>query len=89
MRRFRRLEPAGERCFLAGVKMDALGALEVEVAEERLVPTGEREPRHRGGDADVDADHAGVEMLFELAGGVAVAGEDRGAVAVGAVAADF
>lgn len=68
--------------------MHALGALEVEVAEERLVPAGEREPRHRGGHADVDADHAGVEMLFEFAGGVAVAGEDRGTVAVRATAAD-
>ena len=56
--------------------------------KNELVPAGEREPGHRGGDADVDADHAGVEVVLELAGGPAAAGEDRGAVAIGAVAAD-
>jgi hypothetical protein len=45
-------------------------------------------PGHRGGDADVDADHAGVEVVLEHARGVAVAGEDAGAVAVFGLAAD-
>ena len=88
MRLRRRFEPARERHFLPRVELYAFGALDVEVAEEGLVPAGEGEPGHRGGDADVDADHAGVEVPFELAGGVTALGEDRGAVAVGAVAAD-
>src|SRR5688500_4362777 len=62
--------------------MDRFDALDVQVAEEALVPAGEREPRHRRGHADVDADHAGVEVLLELPRGVAVAGENAGAVAV-------
>src|SRR6478736_371362 len=82
------LGPASESYFLAGVKLDAFGALDVEVAEEGAVPAGEREPGHRGGHADVDADHAGVEMPLELAGGVAAAGEDGGAVAEIALIAD-
>ena len=61
----------------------------MEIAEERAVPAGERKPRHRGGDSDVDADHAGVEMLLELPSGPAAAGEDgEAAAAVHALAAD-
>jgi hypothetical protein len=80
-------EPSRHGRLLAGIELDRFAALDVEVAEEGLVPAGEGEPGHGGGDADVDADHAGVEILFELAGGVAALGEDGGAVAVGAIAA--
>ncbi len=80
-------EPAGEGHFLLRVELDAFGALDVQIAEERFVPAGEGEPGHRSGHADVDADHAGVEVPLELPGGVAGAGEDAGAVAVFAVAA--
>src|SRR3954471_3899143 len=82
------LGPAGEGYFLAGVELDAFVALDVQVAEERPVPAGEREPCHRGGDADVDADHAGVEVAFEMAGGVAASSEDGGSVAVFGFLAD-
>jgi hypothetical protein len=37
--------------------------------------------RHR--DRHVDADHPGLDLALEAAGGAAVVGEDRGAVAVG------
>ena len=80
MRLLRALEPPRHRHLLLRVELDALGALDVQVAEEGFVPAGEGEPRHRGGDADVDADHAGVEVLLELAGGVAGSREDAGAV---------
>ena len=83
-----RLRPARERHFLAGVELNALGALDVQVAEERAVPAGEREPGHRRRHADVDADHARVEMLLELPGGVTAAREDRRAVAEFAFVAD-
>src|SRR3954468_674835 len=86
---FRRgFEPARHRHLLLRIKLDRLGALDVEVAEEGFVPAGEGEPGHRGGDADVDADHAGVEVVFELSGRVTVAGEDAGAVAVFALSSD-
>src|SRR4051794_35296747 len=64
MRIRRGLKPPTERQFLLRVKLDAFDALNVQVAEERFVPAGEREPRHGGGNADVDADHAGVETAF-------------------------
>ena len=54
----------------------------MEVAEEGLVPSAEGEEGHGGGDADVDADHAGLDAVAELAGCFAAAGEDGGAVAV-------
>src|SRR6185436_3620071 len=83
-----RFEPSRHRHLLLRVELDRFGALDVEVAEEGFVPAGEGEPGHGGGDADVDADHAGVEVVLELAGGVAVAGEDGGAVAVLGALAD-
>src|SRR5258706_7054603 len=81
-------EPSRGARLLPGVELARFGSLHGEVAEEGLVPAGEGKPGHGGGDADVDADHAGVEVLLELPGGVAAAGEDRGAVAIGAAAAD-
>src|ERR1700722_11924590 len=85
MRIFRRREPPRHCRLLPGVEVDRFDALDVEGAEERFVPAGEGEPGHGGGDADVDADHAGVETHFEFAGEVAAVGENAGAVAVRAV----
>src|ERR671935_163197 len=42
-------------------------AVSVQVAEERVLPAGEREERHRRGDADVDADHPRLRLVAELA----------------------
>src|SRR5262245_25096645 len=83
----RRLEPARPRHLLLRVEVDPLSPLNVQVAEERLVPAREREPRHWGGDADIDADHARVEAALELARRVAVPREDARPVAVVAFAA--
>src|SRR3954463_8948274 len=82
------LGPASQGNFLTGIELDAFVALDVQVAEERAVPAGEWEPGHRRGDADIDPDHPGVEVLLELPRRPAAAGEDGGAIAVGAVAAD-
>ena len=54
----------------------------MEVAEEGLVPAAEGEEGHGGGDADIDADHAGLDAVAEFAGGFAASRENRGAVAV-------
>jgi hypothetical protein len=50
------------------IKLNRLDPLIVQVAEERAVPARERKPGHRRGYADVDADHAGVEVVLELSG---------------------
>src|SRR5262249_28092343 len=63
-------------------------ALNVQVAKERFVPAGEGEPGHGCGDADVDADHAGVKAAFEIAGGPAAGRKDARAVAVFALPAE-
>ena len=76
-------EPAGRDDFLLGVELHGFPALDVEVAEEGVVPAGEGEHRHRRGHADVDADHAGLHAVLELARGLAAVREDRGAVAEG------
>ena len=67
---------------LAGVEVDRVAAVGVEVAEERALPAREREEGHRGGDADVHADHADLDVVPVAADGRARLGEDRRAVAV-------
>jgi hypothetical protein len=52
-----------------------------ESPNSELLPAAERERAHRHRDRHVDADHADLDVELELAGGAAVAGEDRGAVA--------
>src|SRR5262245_10947975 len=75
------LEQACQLHCLLRVELNAFGSLNVQVAEERFVPAGEREPGHRRRDADVHADHACVEATFELPGCVTAAGEDTRAIA--------
>ena len=74
-------EPAARDGLLAGVELDGVGAVGVQVAEEAVLPAGEREERDRRGDADVDADHARVDLVAKAAHRGAVLGEDRDAVA--------
>ena len=54
----------------------------VQVAEAGPLPAAEGVVGHRNRDRHVDADHADLHAGHEVAGGVAVAGEDRDAVAV-------
>jgi folate-dependent tRNA-U54 methylase TrmFO/GidA len=64
----RRFEPASHGHFLLRVELDRLGPLDMQIAEKRTVPAGERKPGHRRGYADVFADHSGVEVVLELSG---------------------
>ena len=72
-----RFEPAGHNHALLGVEGHAFLGLNVQVAEEGLAPAGKREPGHRRGHGDVDADHPGLEAVFEFAGGPPGAREDH------------
>src|SRR5262245_65041653 len=66
----------------ARVEAHALGPVLVHVAEDRALPRAEGVERERHRDRHVDADHAAVDLVGEVARDVAVAGEDRDAVAV-------
>ena len=68
--------------FVARVEVDALGPVDVAVAEQGRLPAAERVVGDRHRDRDVDPDHADLDVELELAGCAAVAREDRGAVAV-------
>src|SRR4051812_45458364 len=83
-----RLRPARQRHFLARIELNALVSLDMQIAKERAVPAGEREPGHGGGNAHVDADHAGVEVPLELSRRVTTLRENYGAVAVFALIPD-
>jgi hypothetical protein len=78
-----RIGPARGDDLGARVEAHAVGAVDVQVAEQRRLPAAERVVRHRHRDRHVDADHADLDLVLELAGGAAVVGEQRHAVGVG------
>ena len=84
MRVLRGRIPTGERHLLPRVKHHALRPLDMQVAEERLIPAGKWQPSHWRGHAHVDADHARVEVLLKLPCGPTARGEDGSPVAVAA-----
>src|ERR1700712_3109195 len=65
-----------------GVEADRIRAVLVEIAEAGLLPAAKRVIGDRYRDRHVDADHADIDLGGEIARGIAVAGEDRDAVAV-------
>src|SRR5438552_11125255 len=77
-----RVRPAGSDDLAAGVELDPLRPVHVQVAEERRLPATEAVIGDGHGDRHIDADHAHVDVELELARGSAVAGEDRHPVAV-------
>src|SRR5215475_2421480 len=79
---FARIVPAVQDYFVVSVKVKALVSLNVQIAEERLVPSREGKDGHRRGNADVDADHAAIDVARERARRAAVASEYDRAVAV-------
>src|SRR6187455_1181369 len=74
--------PAAGDDLLAGVEVDGVGAVGVQVAVDRVLPAGEGEPGDRRGDADVDTEHARLGAVAVGAGGGPGTGEDRPGVAV-------
>src|SRR6202453_2005262 len=65
-----------------GIEADRIRSMLVEIAETGTLPTAERVIGDGHRDRHVDADHADLNLRGKVAGGVAVAGEDRDAVAV-------
>src|SRR5580692_8141882 len=65
-----------------GVEADRVGAVLIEIAEAGLLPATEGVIGDRHRDRNVDADHADIDLGGEIARRVAVAGEDRNAIAV-------
>src|SRR5918993_2897230 len=65
------------------VEADAVGPVDVLLAEEAALPPAEGVVGHGHGNRHVDADHADLHATGELAGRAAVRGEDGRAVPVG------
>src|SRR6202011_3427395 len=74
--------PAGGDGLEAGVEAHAFHAVHRHVAEQGALPAAKAVERHRHRDRHVDADHADLDAVGEFARGIAIAGEDRDAVAV-------
>src|SRR5699024_10106195 len=83
------LGPAFHHDFRLGVKLHAVPALRVQVAEEAVAPAAEREECHRGGHPSVDADVAGPDRVPERPGVGTGGGEDACLVAEAAVVHHF
>src|SRR6185437_9469261 len=73
-------KPSAGRHLLLRKKLDPFPALHVQVAKKGIVPAVEWKPGHRRRHPDVDADHAAVDAVLELAGRLAVARENRSAI---------
>jgi len=74
--------PAGGHGLEVRVEADACHAVHRHVAEQGTLPVAKAVERHRHRGRHVDADHADLDAVGEFARGVAVAGEDRDAVAL-------
>src|SRR5690606_14818801 len=77
-----RVGPPGDDHLLPGVEVDPFGAIDGVTSEDRILPAPEGVVRKRYRDGDIDPDHPDLDLAGELAGGPAVIGEDRGAVAI-------
>ena len=77
------LGPAGRDGLGAGVELHSLRAVDVQIAEERLLPAAKREEGHGHRDGDVHPHHPHLHLVLEALRRRAGAGEDGGAVAVG------
>src|SRR5215471_12874600 len=73
--------PARGDDFSLRVELNSLRSVDVEVAEEGVLPAAERVVGDRHRDRDVDADHARLHVELELPRDAAVAREERDAVA--------
>src|SRR6266581_5467760 len=76
------VRPAGGDDLGPGVERHAFRAVDVLVAEQRVLPPAEGVVGHRHRDRHVDADHAHVHPPLEPPRRLAAGGEDRRAVAV-------
>src|SRR5258708_27111419 len=65
-----------------GIETDRIRPVLVEVAEAGLLPAAESVIGDRHRDRHVDADHTDIDLGREIARGVAIAGEDRNAIAI-------
>src|ERR1700732_2282363 len=75
--------PAFDDNFLVGIELDGVAALPVEIAEEAVLPSTEREISHRRGNSNVDADISRGCFITEAARGRTARREQRGLIAVG------
>src|SRR4029077_13053865 len=75
--------PALDHNFLVSVKLDRVAALSVQITEETVLPSAEREIRHGRGDPNVDTDISCGGFVSEAAGRRAARSEQRRLVAIG------
>src|ERR1035441_1117767 len=82
-------EPGGGYVLGFGVENESIASHAMQVAKERLLVPSEAEDTERNRDADVNAYHAGIGPLRELACEVAAFGVDHGAIGEAALVHDL
>src|SRR4029077_1714663 len=73
--------PAARDRFQPGIEANTFRAVHVVVAEDRRFPSTERMECHRHRDRNVDPDHTNPDLVRKFPGRIAIAREDRRAVA--------
>ena len=84
-----RLSPAFNDDFLLCEEIYSIPTLTVEVAEKTIFPAAEGEERHRGSDADVNADVSDLCFITELPGRRAATRKETRHIAVAAAVDEF
>src|ERR1700751_6225545 len=73
--------PAARNRFQPGIEANAFRAVHVVVSKDRRFPTTEGMECHRHRDRNVDSDHANLDLVRKFPSSIAIAREDRRAVA--------
>src|SRR5207302_8609574 len=74
--------PARRDCLCLGIEPHRVRPVLVQIAESRALPAAESVIRQRYRDGEVDADHADVDAIGEVARGVAVPSENGDPIAI-------
>src|SRR5438477_6430144 len=76
--------PALDDNFFVGIELNSIPPLAVQIAEETVLPSAEREISHGRGHADVDTNIARRRLIAETARSRSTRGKQRRLVTVGA-----
>src|ERR1700721_3121126 len=76
--------PAFDDNFLVGVELNRVAPLSVQIAEETVLPSAEREVSHGRGDPNIDANVSRRRFVAEAARGGSAGSNTRGLVSISA-----
>ena len=76
------LKPALDHYLLLGEELNRISSLTMHVTEEAILPTAEGEEGHWSGDANINADVAGIGLIAKASGDGAITGKQASHISV-------